>query len=276
MSGWISLHRKIRQNPVFYDLQLLRLWLICLMEASHKDHKTIVGKQAVDLKKGQFVTGRFQLGAKYNDGLKPKDRVKEITIWRWLKSLEMSGFLIIKSNTKFSLCTVVKWADYQGNDQVNDQQNDQVNDQVNDQPMITNNKGNKGLNNGSNNKGIDKDTVDANASPKRFIKPTIQQVIEYCQERNNAVDADKWCDHYESNGWKVGKNSMRDWKAAVRTWEKNSSTSISKQGGNYTKETKLDKNKETLMRRFDGVDKNDGARSDVTFVQSILSLPKSD
>lgn len=53
-----------------------------------------------------------------------------------------------------------------------------------------------------------------------FLKPTLEQVREYCRERKNAVDPERFCDHYESNGWKVGKNPMRDWKAAVRTWEK--------------------------------------------------------
>ena len=58
--------------------------------------------------------------------------------------------------------------------------------------------------------------------PKRFIPPTMEQVIEYCLERQNNVDPEKWMNHYTSNGWKVGKNGMKDWKAAVRTWEKNS------------------------------------------------------
>ncbi|MHB8109787.1 MAG: hypothetical protein ACYDHW_07115 [Syntrophorhabdaceae bacterium] len=53
----------------------------------------------------------------------------------------------------------------------------------------------------------------------RFISPTLEQVEMYCRERNNRVNAKKWLDHYTSNGWKVGKNKMVDWKAAVRTWE---------------------------------------------------------
>ncbi len=56
---------------------------------------------------------------------------------------------------------------------------------------------------------------------KRFKKPTIQEVNEYCIERNNSVNPESFIDFYESNGWKVGKNSMKDWKACVRTWEKN-------------------------------------------------------
>ena len=55
----------------------------------------------------------------------------------------------------------------------------------------------------------------------RFTPPTIEQVKEYCQERGNAVDPDRWFNYYSSNGWKVGKNPMKDWKAAVRTWENN-------------------------------------------------------
>lgn len=56
---------------------------------------------------------------------------------------------------------------------------------------------------------------------KRFAPPTIEEVKNYCLERKNSVDAIKWHDHYTSNGWMVGKNRMKDWKAAVRTWEKN-------------------------------------------------------
>ena len=56
---------------------------------------------------------------------------------------------------------------------------------------------------------------------KRFTPPTLEEVKTYCAERNNNVDAERFIDHYTSNGWKVGKNSMKDWKATVRTWERN-------------------------------------------------------
>ena len=55
---------------------------------------------------------------------------------------------------------------------------------------------------------------------KRFEKPSISDIKQYCMERNNNVNAEQFFDHYESNGWKVGKNSMKDWRAAVRTWER--------------------------------------------------------
>lgn len=54
----------------------------------------------------------------------------------------------------------------------------------------------------------------------RFVPPTLDEVIAYCQERGNSVDAERFVSFYESNGWKVGKNPMKDWRAAVRTWER--------------------------------------------------------
>lgn len=57
---------------------------------------------------------------------------------------------------------------------------------------------------------------------KCFTKPTIDDIKLYCEERGNKIDAEYFYDYYESKGWKVGKNSpMKDWKAAIRLWEKN-------------------------------------------------------
>lgn len=63
-------------------------------------------------------------------------------------------------------------------------------------------------------------TVSKRKSDKRFCPPSLQEVQAYCLERNNTIDAEKFMDYHISNGWKVGKNAMKDWKAAVRTWEK--------------------------------------------------------
>jgi len=59
-----------------------------------------------------------------------------------------------------------------------------------------------------------------NKEEKKFKKPTTEEIQNYCKERNNNVDAEKFYNFYESKGWMVGKNKMKDWKAAVRTWEK--------------------------------------------------------
>ena len=53
-----------------------------------------------------------------------------------------------------------------------------------------------------------------------FKKPTLEEVKSYCAERKNNVDPEKLFNYYESNGWRVGKNPMKDWKASVRVWER--------------------------------------------------------
>ena len=55
---------------------------------------------------------------------------------------------------------------------------------------------------------------------KRFTPPTVDEVAAYCGERNNRIDPQTFMDFYASKGWVVGKSKMKDWKAAIRTWEK--------------------------------------------------------
>ena len=55
---------------------------------------------------------------------------------------------------------------------------------------------------------------------RRFQKPTLEEIQDYCAQRGNGVDAAAFRDHYEANGWMAGRVKMKDWKAAVRTWER--------------------------------------------------------
>lgn len=70
---------------------------------------------------------------------------------------------------------------------------------------------------------VGKDRLDKDKPPSgvcRFAPPTIEEVTEYCKERGNKVDPQKFVDFYTMKGWMVGKNKMKDWRAAVRTWER--------------------------------------------------------
>lgn len=72
----------------------------------------------------------------------------------------------------------------------------------------------------------------------KFTKPTIEEIKNYCAERQNQVDPELFFDHYESNGWKVGgRSAMKDWKASVRTWERND---LSKSGKSKPDKYKID------------------------------------
>lgn len=76
-------------------------------------------------------------------------------------------------------------------------------------------------------------------TPKRFIKPTLEEVAAYCKERKNNVDPQRFIDFYESKGWKVGNQPMKDWKACVRTWEKREGGGSAK--GSGTSPSKYDR-----------------------------------
>lgn len=93
---------------------------------------------------------------------------------------------------------------------------------------------------------------------KRFMKPTVEDIRSYCTERGNAVDARRFYDFYEAKGWLIGKNPMKDWKAAVRTWEqRNDRTEYAPRGQTTPPppESVYEQNrriKEELLRKYSG------------------------
>ncbi len=98
----------------------------------------------------------------------------------------------------------------------------------------------------------------ADAPPARtqFSAPSLEEVTAYCKERGNQVDPQRWLDYYTANGWKVGKNPMRDWRASVRTWERNETVTPSKQAG-----------KEPLTPQT-----ADEQRDDIQWLQSFMAV----
>jgi predicted phage replisome organizer len=98
---------------------------------------------------------------------------------------------------------------------------------------------------------IDKDKdINNKKNSGRFTPPTPEEIKAYCIERNNRVDPERFFDFYSSKGWMIGKNKMKDWKAAVRTWEKDSkevsNVGSGKQGGNGKTDTKAVKRTLTI------------------------------
>lgn len=69
-------------------------------------------------------------------------------------------------------------------------------------------------------KYINDNTLSNRKTATRFQKPSVDEVRQYCFERGNGIDPETFIDFYEARGWMIGKNPMKDWKAAVRTWEK--------------------------------------------------------
>jgi hypothetical protein len=79
--------------------------------------------------------------------------------------------------------------------------------------------------NNSNNIYMCGEKISPQTPRKNFVKPTVEEVREYCLERKNNVDPERFVNFYESKDWFVGKNKMKDWRAAVRTWERGNTSS---------------------------------------------------
>ena len=96
------------------------------------------------------------------------------------------------------------------------------NDSVSENQTITKQEPNENENENVNDNENDKEKKAA--SSRKFVKPSVEEIRAYCQERDNDVDPERFFDFYESKGWKVGNQPMKDWKSAVRTWERRSDT----------------------------------------------------
>ena len=116
MTGWIKLHRKLLDSPIFQNEKLFKVFAYCLMKASHKEHTQLVGRRVVHLQKGQFVFGRKRASEEL--------RLKESTVRDYVKLLEKLGTIDIKSDNKFSVITVINWAVYQNDEEISDSKND--------------------------------------------------------------------------------------------------------------------------------------------------------
>jgi len=97
--------------------------------------------------------------------------------------------------------------------------NPMVSDENRNNPMVSDENRNNQNENEKENVNV-KVNEKERENRKRFTPPTLDEVRVYCSERNNSVDAQMFIDFYASKGWRVGNQSMKDWKAAIRTWEK--------------------------------------------------------
>ena len=186
MSGWIKIHRKFLEWEWFNKSEAVHLFMYMLLKANHKDGKW----QGIEVKRGQFISSLSNISNATGISIQ--------TIRTIFKKLEKTNEIEVKSTSQFTIVTILKYDCYQD-------ENDNTN-----KPLTNNQQ--------ATNKQL---TTNKNEKKERmlFIVPSLQEVSDYCQERNNNVDSQKFFDFYESKGWMVGKNKMKDWKAAVRTWE---------------------------------------------------------
>lgn len=201
--GWISLHRKILENPIVTkDAEHFYIWVYLLLNATHKDMPVLFEKEKIVLGPGQLVTGTTKIAS--------DTQISRSKVQRILKTFKNDMQIDTQTCSRGTLISIRNWEKYQLDDTESDTRVIRKR-YASDTQVSTNNNDNN-----ENNKEI----VTKVTTKKVFAKPTVEEVRAYCRERNNGINADSFVDFYESKGWLIGKNKMKDWKAAVRTWER--------------------------------------------------------
>ena len=195
MRDYIKLSRSMLEWEWYSDINTCRLFIHMLLKANWKDGNF----KGTPVPRGSFVSSIRKLS--------DQTGLTEREIRTAISHLKTTGEVTSKTTSKYSIFTVVNYDLYQSNDTQSDIQVT-IERQSNDIQTTTIEEGKKERRKQHNNNTV------------RFIPPYVDMVREYCIERNNSVDAQAFVDFYSSKGWMIGKNKMKDWKAAVRTWEK--------------------------------------------------------
>ena len=190
MDGYILIHRKLCEWQWYKDSNTKSLFIDLLLDANWQESKS----GFLTIERGQVLTSLKRMNER--TGLTYQQ------IRTSLDRLQKSGEINKQTTNKCSIITINKYDEYQD-----------VNKQITNKQQTNNN-----IKEYKKEKEY-KETISKDIVKKVFTKPTIDEIADYCNQRNNNVDAERFYNFYESKGWMVGSNKMKDWKACVRTWE---------------------------------------------------------
>lgn len=196
-NGFIALHRSLLNWGWHNDPATGWLFVNLLLMANWEDGEW----HGKPIKRGQLVTGRKALANQTG--------LSEQTVRTSLNHLKSTNEITIIPTNKFSVITIVNYGKFQDISEMltSTSTNNLTNDQPAANQQLTTNE-------------QEKQEKQNNRYRKRFTPPTVDEVAAYCRERGNTVDAQRFVDYYASKGWKVGSSGMKDWRAAVRNWER--------------------------------------------------------
>tara|TARA_B110000495_G_scaffold194177_1_gene200243 strand:+ start:189 stop:800 length:612 start_codon:yes stop_codon:yes gene_type:complete len=184
--GWIKLERSLTDHWIWQEPEALKLWIALLLAANFTTKKRSFNGSVVEIKRGQLVYGRHAFSAKLG--------ISEAKLRRYIKLFISDSMISQQKTNKYSIISITCYEKYQdANQQITGHQPD-------NRPHHKNQEGKK-------------------ETTKRFKPPTTGEVEEYCTSRSNGINPESFVDFYEARAWQIGANKMKNWKAAVRTWE---------------------------------------------------------
>lgn len=209
MDGWFKLHRELVEKPIWLNStpEQKAILITILSMANFKPNKWEWNGEQFELKEGQFITSLESIASKAGKGISVQN------VRTALNRFEKLKFLTNQSTKTGRLITIENWGIYQAEE-------DKPNKVSNKDLTKSQQRPNKDL---TPNKESKKEKNVRNKESSHFVPPTLDEVRDYCMERENTVDAARFIDFYSAKGWMVGKNKMKDWRASVRTWERRDS-----------------------------------------------------
>lgn len=208
MSGWIKINRDLNKHWLWKDPQRVFWWIDLLFMANWEDRKELVGNTIVVVKRGQTLASRGFLSKRWRVGVD--------TVRNFLRLLQSDNMIVEEAHSKYNVITICNYEKYQDVYNPNADLNTDPNDHLNTNPIEEDKEIKEDNNIPPYNPPTDEKSK---RTRKQFVVPTVDDVSDYCQERNNGIDPEAFINYYESKGWMIGKSPMKDWKAAVRTWE---------------------------------------------------------
>lgn len=236
-NGYIKLYRKCLENEFFLEkpFDRWRAFEYLLISARYKPSRVILKGQVIELEAGQLIVSEKKLAEKW-DWSRGKVR-------RFLSLLESLQMIQVNGTAYGTLVTIENYTKYQCDgtsdgttDSTSDSTTDGTTDGTSDGTHIKKDKKVKKVKKDKNIYNNARARV-CKTHTANFSPPDIQDVKAYCIERKNNVDPERFIDFYEAKGWMVGKNKMKDWRAAVRNWERNEA---SKSTAQTTQQGRLD------------------------------------
>ena len=212
--GFITLHRQILDWEWYKNINVKVLFLHLLLKANYKD----LSFEGHKILRGQLVTSLPSLSAEL--GLSPKQ------IRGSLDHLISTGEVTSKTFPRYRIITIVRYDEYQLEDRLTGRQT--AGERAAKGQAEGSQRAGSGQAEGrlraaskqyNNSNNVKKGTMEQESeTASRFAHPSREDIISFCQENGLVIDVDRFLDYYASNGWRVGKNPMKDWKATVRNW----------------------------------------------------------
>lgn len=214
IGGYVQVDRDLQESPIWRDPFLVHLFLWCKFNANFKAGNHL--GQPVGI--GQFITGRLA-GSK-------ELRCTPSRFTRGLERLESCGLIAINSNNRWTTVTVCGYEAYAGNapPDISDSDNGWKTDGKRMRTIEEQQEHKERKEGNRNNIEIPEFSLEhpkTGKGPKAFRRPSLDEVSGYCVEMGFSFDPSEFWDYHEAKGWKVGSAAMKDWRAAVRTWDRN-------------------------------------------------------